>query len=329
MADFIQTEAGEKGKEKSNRKRRAPRDHKAEAKKRALRYRNWVFTLNNPQEHGFPRFMKDSMVWLRYGEEVAPSTGTAHLQGVVHFRSKRVMPTDLYPWCRNAHWEHMGGSISSNLSYTGKEATAEAGTLHEFGIRPLSNKEAREKGGQATKERYKEIIKLAEDGKFDQIKEDYPGDFLRSFKPLRHIWEEAQQRNQPTNDLKHWWIVGGTGSGKSFGVFKTVGEENFYRKDANNKWWCGYAFERFVLIDDYQPLWKDRAVLKNWADWYPVRVEVKGGSMKVRPEHIIVTSNYSIADAHFEPDDIAPIKRRFKECSIEEFIEDYNMLYPK
>jgi len=223
----------------------------------------------------------------------------------------------------------MGGSISANLTYTGKEASEEAGTLHEFGERPLSNKEAREKGGQATKEKYKEIIKLAKTGDFTCLEEDYPGDYLRMWKTLRCVHDEAQCRNKPTDQLLHWWIVGGTGSGKSYGVFRTVGEENYYRKDANNKWWDGYKYQEWVLIDDYQPLWKERAVLKNWADHYPFRAEVKGSSMQIRPKHVIITSNYSIDDAHFEPHDIAPIKRRFKECSIEEFIEDYNKLFPK
>ena len=39
----------------------------------------------------------------------------------------------------------------------------------------------------------------------------------------------------------------------------------------------------------------------------------------IRPEHIIITSNYSIDEAGFEPGDVDPIKRRFQEVSVEQF----------
>ncbi len=302
------------------------RDHKKEGKRRQKRYRNWVFTLNNPQDHGFPRFMKDTMIWMRYGEEIAPSTGTPHLQGVVHFKNARVMPTDLYPWCRFAHWEHMGGSIRSNLDYTGKEASEERGTLHEFGTRPLSNKEAREKSGQATKERYLELIKLAKEGDFEKIEQEYPGDYLRMYKTLRVVEDNARAVREPTAELGHWWIFGPTGCGKSRAVWETVGAGNLYSKDSTNKWWDHYNYEQWVLIDDYSPLWRDKACLKNWADHYPFIAEVKGSSKRIRPAHIVITSNYSIDDAQFEPHDVAPIKRRFKECDFQTFIDDYNKL---
>jgi len=324
MADFIDSEA--KGKEKSNRKRKAPRDHKAESKARAKRFRNWVFTLNNPEKWGFPRFMKDSMIWLRYGEEIAPTTQTPHLQGVIHFKSKRVMPRDLYDWTKHAHWEHMGGSIASNLSYTGKEASVEAGTLHEFGVRPLSNKEAREKGNVANQERYREIIARAKAGDFAYIETEHPRDSLWMQRNLERVWHKAHGRPARLDRLTNWWVWGETGCGKTKAVWDLVGEDKLYSKDASNKWWDHYEYQEWVLLDDFNPLWKDKACLKNWGDHYPFPAEVKGGVMQIRPKHMIITANMCIDDAHFELHDLEPIKRRFTECSVSEFIEQFNKL---
>ena len=306
--------------EPAKKKQKKGHDHK-----RQKRFRNWVFTLNNPQDHGFPRFIKETMIWLRYGEEIAPTTGTPHLQGVVHFKNPRVMPTELYPWCRSAHWEHMGGSIRSNLAYTGKEGSEEKGTLHEFGDRPISNKEAREKGAAATKERYLEIIRLAKEGDWATIESDYPGDYLRSYKAMCGINDRHNGKDQPIAQLEHWWISGPTGCGKTRAVFEAIGGERLYLKDAANIWWCGYNHEDFVLIDDYQPLWKDKGYLKNWADHYPFIAQIKGSSKKIRPKHLIVTSNYSIDDAQFEQRDIDPIKRRFKQVDVQQFISEIKL----
>lgn len=52
--------------------------------------------------------------------------------------------------------------------------------------------------------------------------------------------------------------------------------------------------------------------LKMWADHYPFKAEVKGGSMLARPKRIIVTSNFSIRQCYEDPRDYEPLERRFK-----------------
>ena len=52
--------------------------------------------------------------------------------------------------------------------------------------------------------------------------------------------------------------------------------------------------------------------LKKWADRYAFDAEVKGSKFIIRPERIIVTSNYSIDDIFFQDTMIREaIKRRF------------------
>jgi len=50
---------------------------------------------------------------------------------------------------------------------------------------------------------------------------------------------------------------------------------------------------------------------KQWADKYPFPAEVKGGTIKLRPQRIIVTSNYRIEECWVKHQDYEPIKRRF------------------
>lgn len=123
------------------------------------------------------------------------------------------------------------------------------------------------------------------------------------------------------------WIKGEPGVGKSYGVRKMA--RSLYLKD-HNKWWDGYDGEETVLIDDVHLESKFLVhFLKIWADAYPYNAETKGGMMKIRPRWIIVTSNYDLKDLgrkegrqgeiqFMEPEDLAALRRRFKEIEVTE-----------
>lgn len=109
--------------------------------------------------------------------------------------------------------------------------------------------------------------------------------------------------------LKHFWIYGPAGCGKTSWVWEAK-PEDLYVKNAN-KWWDGYKNQNIVLIDDWDPSHKVLAHhLKQWADRYPFLGEMKGAGRLMRPAHIIITSNYSIEEC-FEGPDVDAMKRRF------------------
>lgn len=94
----------------------------------------------------------------------------------------------------------------------------------------------------------------------------------------------------------------------------TARSENpgFYLK-MNNKWWESYDGEKNVIIEDvgHSHEWMGD-FLKIWADRYGFRGEIKSDSTVLRPDKIIVTSNYHPKDLWPDPNIHEPIMRRFK-----------------
>lgn len=85
-----------------------------------------------------------------------------------------------------------------------------------------------------------------------------------------------------------------------------------------DKWWCGYNGQLLTLIEEFVPEdGKMHGWLKKWTDIYVFRGEPKGGSKKLRPRRITVTSNYSIrqiADlCGWDETTYETVAKRFKE----------------
>lgn len=121
------------------------------------------------------------------------------------------------------------------------------------------------------------------------------------------------------------WIWGSTGIGKSRWVMDTYGQ-NIYRK-SQNKWWCGYAGEKTVVIDDFDFNGSCLAhYMKIWPDVYPFSAETKGGRVTPVFDTFIVTSNYRPAQIFcpgkdqekWDEEQLRAIERRFEMKTIED-----------
>lgn len=257
--------------------------------------RNFIFTYNN-----YPNTeLVDNVVckYIAYSKEVAPSTGTPHLQGYICFatcKSLKQVRTLLV----NCHVEIMLGSIAQNDNYISKVAT-----MVERGEKPVTN----DNKGRAEQLRWHRARQAAKEGRIDDIDADI---FVRYYSTLKRIRTDYQLKPDPI-DVKCFWIYGSTGTGKSHAV-ETAFPQCYKKNMDDAKWYDSYAGEEVIYLEDidkYQVKWG--GPLKRLADKWPMLASVKGSMLYIRPKMVIVTSNYRIEDIWNDEQTLDPLLRRF------------------
>jgi len=240
--------------------------------------------------------------YVVYGREIAPETGTPHLQGYVYFHNarQRKAVARLLP---RARLDVANGSAVQNRLYCTKDDN-----FFEHGEIPVEKSVARMRGGQGNAARYSEAIALATKGNMDSIRESDPQMFLLHGPRLESLY--APEAKPLEGVLLHEWWVGPSGTGKSRLLWELY--PHHFAK-ALNKWWDGFRHQDVVAIEEWSPKNDCTASsLKKWADRYPFPGEIKGGCLQgLRPKKIIVLSNYTPHQCFLNSEDLDPILRRF------------------
>lgn len=257
--------------------------------------KRWCFTLNNPKEED--TIDSDLCDYMIVGDEVGDS-GTRHFQGYVCFK-KQCRLSALKKLLPLAHWEIAKGSPQQNKDYCSKD-----GLFQEFGLLPAAQLAA---ANGKRKADYDLAISLAKKQKLYEIDS---GLLIRHMSSLKQIQRDFPPKLDDNSTLCGYWFVGKPGTGKSRAARWLFPDA--YPKPCN-KWWDGYQNQPYVLIDDFDQHHKVLGHhLKIWADHYPYMAEQKGNSIMIRPEIILITSNYSIEEIFYEDQNLQQaIKRRY------------------
>jgi len=294
-----------------------------------IRSRGWLITINNPTEADWSQF---SMLDTRYtcaNLEIAPTTGTLHLQGFVYFHNahsqsslKKAVPRARLDVVTR---DHDAGQCAE---YCLKGDDTECPFLmwpqwakdcgpdkfpYEFGDPP-------EQGRRLDLESIAQAFLASDEERFAQ---DYPAQYVRNFRGLRALREVLDHHRDPTYPPMCFWFWGASGTGKTRRAFSFAGiakkahdsespEENrgsTYWKN-NTKWWDGYNQELTVIIDDFDASKWDFRDLLNLFDRYPLTVERKGGAAKIRSEYFIITCEHPPSQ-YWEGNQLNQITRRF------------------
>lgn len=266
------------------------------------RYRAWVITINNYTEEdveGLENYFK-TCVYAIYGKEIAPTTGTPHLQAYAYSRNALTCKS-LSKKLPRARLAPAKGSAEDNQIYCSK-----AKDYKEFGTLP-------QQGKRTDLDEIKDVVKST--GKMSEVVL-----VAKSYQSVK-MAEQLLKYHEP---VRTWepevkWYYGETGTGKTQTALKEFNYDCYMCMD-NAKWFEGYDAHENVIIDDMRTNFTSYNNLLKLLGGAPYRVETKGGSRQFLARRIIITSCYTpeeIYDMYNIKEPYEQLKRRINE--IKEF----------
>lgn len=250
--------------------------------------KTWVFTLNNWTEPELDNILHWEVNQLTVAEEVAPDTGTPHLQGCVTFKRKYRLGA-LKKMMARAHWEAALAADAHN--YPQKDGQK----VHRVDNRRQGKRSDLDDAKEyaAARKRPREFI----------AEKASSWTAVKSYGLLYDMFADPR----PIEPIDVRWYHGPTGSGKTRAVFTEFPE--VYRV-LSDKWWDGYDGQKVVVIDDIRADWCSFRRLLQLTDIYPFRVEIKGSSREVQYTTIIITAPFPPEEFPHGDEDIQQLLRR-------------------
>ncbi len=274
-------------------------------------FRNIAVTINNYTDDDIKRIKDNYPSKIKYlilGKEIAPTTGTPHIQGYIEFKDK-ITIDQLKKIIPNGHITERRKTQQDNIVYCRKD-----GDFEELGT-PKSA--GRPRKGNALHTFAEEIAA----GSMRKILDD-PDLTLSDLKFIQAAMpylEQPRNPDDPPPTVK--WFYGPTGTGKSYTArqeCKAI-DSRVYVKSDGSQWFDGYDGHKCVIIEDFRSSDFKFNYLLKLLDRYEHTVQVKGGTRQWKPELIIITCPFSPTESYATmqerlPDDsIKQLTRRISE----------------
>lgn len=257
-----------------------------------MKSRNFVFTVNNYTKEDIDFYQGIECKYVVFGYEVAPETGTKHLQGYIMFNNPRSVKSIVS--VLRGHIEVAQGNPRSNYNYCTK-----GGDFYERGVRPKGE-------GKRTDIEIARQMTLEGSSMYDIMLE------INSYQAVRFAETLKKYRRPEKPECKVMWFYGGTGTGKTRTAFEIAGPLAWI-SGKNLKWWEGYDEHEAVIIDDFRKDFCTFHELLRILDRYPYSIECKGGSRWLTAKLIIITCPYHPAVLYETKENVNQLLRRIHE----------------
>lgn len=270
------------------------------------RARNWCGTVFDLAWRP-PPLEENDIRYIVYQNEVAPDTGTEHIQFYVEFR-KSVRRTAAFRLLGiRCHLESRKGTREQARQYCMKQDTRKEGTEPvELGEWVAGDGSGRRGGSMAA---VLDLVRQGHHPRSEAVVEAGPAAVLRYQRSLMSFYDDYIRRasteerevkittyyGPPRTGAQHTPPPPPASAGKSRRAWweaKALGLGTPFSKHPGTVWWCGYDASKVVLFEDlsHEDRRPQRELLRLF-DRYPVSIQYKGGTTWAAWTHIFITSN--------------------------------------
>jgi hypothetical protein len=272
-------------------------------KKEKERSRNFQFTINNYTKSNLKELKNISELlekhdYICYGLEIAPETGTKHIQGYIQLNTPMTFQglqkyfnlKDKKKELIKFHCEIARQSSDVNIKYTSKTRKEDLKS-NEIWLEYGTPKQ------QGQRSDLSELKKLVFDDpkNSNQIIKNQDLNY-QQLRYVETIQKYAFEHRNPENPPKVFWLWGASGTGKTKKVFDEFGIDNIYALSDFQWLGEGYKQQECYLIDDFRHNDIKFNFLLKLLDRYPFTLSFKGGSIPMNSPYIVITSNQSIQE---------------------------------
>lgn len=239
--------------------------------------RSCCFTLNNYNDthKSILRGFANDCRYLVLGYEIAPTTGTPHIQGYISWENPRSLDKFKLLVSPSLHLERTRGTPAQAANYC-----KEDGNFEEFGKLPAQ--------GERT-DWCVALEQINSGSTIGEVVENQP-QLLPCVKAIDFYMKNQNVKilNRLHRSVNVIILYGDAGSGKSKWAYENY--PDLFPK-SNTKWWDGYLGEKTILLEEYeQPYFTYTEFLKV-LDRYPYQCEIKGGFVWAQYDTVIITAN--------------------------------------
>lgn len=237
--------------------------------------RGYCFTCNNYTDEHINLIKSVKYQYLVFGYEIAPETGTPHLQGYYYFKNP-IAFTSLAKQTPGCHLIQATGNAAQNRVYCTK-----GGKFEEFGKEPAQG--CREDLAMVRDE-------IQGGGSVEAICMDRPMLYHQYGRTMNKIEDICLRKKWRKEKTKATWYWGPPDTGKSHTAFEGYDSETHYVKCLSDKWWDGYTGQDTVLLNEFRGQLMFSTLLE-LADKWPMKVDRRNREpVPFISKHIIVTS---------------------------------------